>query len=344
MGAGASARSTVLENCDILELSTFPGSVFYSYADSVVLLLRKRSSPIRKREHAGVVTVHELRNKDLPAFQSKGIFTRTYSVDTADWITDAKNRFIVSPLSDTWKKLEADCIRLNQVADIRNGLRTKRGDVDSVSDSRRRGDVPFVDRLNVLRPFALLTTSGLRETRWLRYGAQLDRQRDRAIFDAAKVLVNSTRNPGSTWRLIAAAAPKRLFFSDNFHGVIPRVKKGVSTEQIVGVLNSPIANAWFDAHCRNRKVVLSTLERLPFPMFDEPAASRINAAVQELGKAIVAKWRQAEEGLFYDGLVETADTALLLGEIDSLVYDAYGLSRTERRDIDKVMSQDRRPS
>ena len=342
--AGAEARASVLDNCDILELSMFPGGVFYSHADSVVLLLRKRSARIGKRERAAVVTVREVRNRDLPAFESKGIFTRTYSVDTADWVADSKNRFMVSPLSDTWKKLEASCGRLGRVADIRNGLQIKNKDVESVVDKKRTGDVPFVDRLNILRPFALLTTGGLRETRWLKYGDQLHRQRDRAIFDVAKVLVNSNRNPGSTWRLVAAAAEEGLFFSHNFHGVIPKPDSVVSIEQIVAVLNGPVANAWFDAHCRKRWVVRSTLGKLPFPTFDKPAASQVTDAVRALGKAIISKWRHAEEGLFYDGLMDTPDTAFLLSEIDSLVYDAYGLSKVERRAIDRLMSHDRRPS
>lgn len=342
--AGAKARATVLDNCDILELSTFPGGVFYSNADSVVLLLRKRSAWIGKRKRAGIVTVHELRNSDLAAFKSKGVFTRTYSVDTADWIANHDNRFVVSPLSDTWKKLEASCVRLSRVADIRNGLQIKKKDATSVVAKKRPGDVPFVDRLNVLRPFALLTTSGLRQTRWLQYGDQLHRPRDRAIFDVAKVLVNSTRNPGSTWRLVAAAAPEGLFFFENFHGVIPKPDAAVSIEQIVAVLNSPVANAWFDAHSRKRKIVQHILRDLPFPTFDAPAASRVTAAVRALEKAIISKWRHAEEGLFYDGLMDTPDTALLLSEIDTLVYDAYGLSRVERRGIDKLMSRDRRPS
>lgn len=342
--AGATARATVLNACDILELSTFPGGVFQSYADSVVLILRKRSSALGTPMRAGVVTVHELRNRDLADFRSKGIFTRTYSVDTADWAGDPRKRFIISPLSDTWKKLEARCVPLARVADVRHGLQVKKEDTDSVADKKRSGDVQFVDRLNVLRPFALLAAGELRPTRWLRYGDQLRRRCDRVIFDAAKVLVNSNRNPGSTWRLVAAAAPAGLFFSDNFHGVIPRREAGVSIEQIVAVLNSPVANAWFDAHCRKRKIVLSTLGSLPFPTFEQPAAVRVATAVRNLQKATIAKWQQAEEGLFYDGLIETSDTAQLLQEIDLLVYDAYGLSGTERREIDKLMSRDRRPS
>jgi len=341
---GAEARAAVLQNCDILELSTFPGGVFDSNADSTVLLLRKRSTGKDNREHPAIVTVRELRNRDLSAFRSNGIFTRTYSVDTTDWIEDSANRYTVSPLSNTWRTLRAGSRRLGDVADIRSGLQLHKDDVRSVADKKRPGDVPFVDRLNVMRPFALLSTSGLRKTRWLRYGDHLRRRCDRAIFDAAKVLINSNRNPGSTWRIVAATAPEGLFFSDNFHGVIPKRDAGVSFEQIVAVLNSPVANAWFDAHCRKRKIVQSILRDLPFPNFDGVAASRVATVVRELEAAIVAKWREAEEGLFYDALIDTSDTAVLLSEVDSLVFEAYGLGREERRAIEKLVGSDRRPS
>jgi len=44
-------------------------------------------------------------------------------------------------------------------------------------------------------------------------------------------------------------------------------------EELVAVLNSPLASAWFDANCKKRKIVQETLRRLPFPTFD-PAAKR----------------------------------------------------------------------
>jgi len=126
--------------------------------------------------------------------------------------------------------------------------------------------------------------------------------------------------------------------------VIPKRDAGVSFEQIVAVLNSPVANAWFDAHCRKRKIVQSILRDLPFPNFDGVAASRVATVVRELEAAIVAKWREAEEGLFYDALIDTSDTAVLLSEVDSLVFEAYGLGREERRAIEKLVGSDRRPS
>src|SRR5690606_1873487 len=159
------------------------------------------------------ITVRELKPKDIARFRDQRSFTRTYSADSAQWRSDSEARFVVSPLSEIWSRLEASCHRFGQFAAVRNGLRVKPDDRSSVSDTQRRGDVPCVDRLDVLRPYALLTTAKLKETRWLKYGPQLDRQRTSAIFDVPKVLVNSNRNPGSSWRLVAAMAPSGLYFS-----------------------------------------------------------------------------------------------------------------------------------
>ncbi len=160
---------------------------------------------------------------------------------------------------------------------------------------------------------------------------------------AQKVLFNATRSAGSAWRLVAAIAPADLYFADRFHGAKP-IASDVSLEQVAAVLNSPVANAWFDAHCRNRKVVLATLKRLPFPKLDDNSAALLRDAVTRLSQAVIAKWRQAREGMFYDGLSDTTDAVRLLGEIDRIVYDAYGLSDFERRQIDKLMASESRPS
>ena len=53
--------------------------------------------------------------------------------------------------------------------------------------------------------------------------------------------------------------------------------------------------------------------------------------------------RVAHEGMFYDGLVDTADTTRLLPVIDGMVYDLYGVSSSERKQIDNLMKSDKRP-
>jgi len=334
------ARRALLDRAQLLEIATLTGGLFGSSADTAVMIVRKHGT---SKTAARLVTVRELRSKDLSKFRLSGAFSATYSVDPLPWKQDAAACFVLSPIAETWSAIEERCRRLHEVAIVRNGLRVQADDNESVTADTRPGAVPFVDRLDVLRPFALLIGKGLKDHKWLRYGTHLDRPRDASLFKSTKVLLNSNRNTGSRWRLVAAIAAKGLYFSDNFHAVLP-LSDGPSLEHIVAVLNSPVANAWFDAHCKKRKVVQATLEQLPFPTFDEKAGTKLNELVRQLERGLVAQWRRNVEGLFYDGSMETGDTARLLSEVDEIIYAAYGLGRFQRQTIDKLMSVDPRPT
>ena len=254
--AGRDARKAVLEKCDLLELAILPGGLFYySNADTALLLLRRRQQGQSAQRTAAV---RELRAQDLGRFEQAGTFTRTYAADLDEWRNDPNGRFIASPLSALWRRFAEVYTPFETIADVWNGLQMKQNDRSSVSSARRSGDVPFVDRLNVLKPFALLVEGDTAKQQWLKYGPQLHRPRDKKIFEAKKVLVNATSNPGSPWRLVAAPALAGLYFGENFHGIIPRV--GTKIETLVAILNSPVANAWLDAHTRRRKILVRTLE------------------------------------------------------------------------------------
>ena len=339
--AGMQCRRELLQSCDIIEIDTLPGGLFQSAAETAVIMARKREPRTASvKAPRAPVTVRELRAKDLPKFKSLNTYTATYSVDPLDWVNDPEARFIVSPFVDLWHRLESRHGRLADVAAVRSGIQVKSNDVDSVSAQRRPGDVPFIDRPDVLRPFALLTA--VLQTKWLRYGPQLRRACDESIFKGKKIVINSNRKPGSVWRLIAAPAPTGLYFSENFHAVIP-VPGAASTEEVLAVLNSPVANAWFDAHCKKRKVVQRTLEELPFPKFDDGAARLVQSLARQLEKAIVEKWKSSLDGLFYDELIETFDSAKLLHDIDTVVYEAYGLLPVEVKMIERYMGNEKRP-
>lgn len=337
--AATSARRLILDSCDVLEIDLFPGALYKSFAETAVLLLRKRLSNERG---VRITTVRELRSADFEGFLRSGSFTRTYPVEPQKWEADEKRRMFVSPLAETWEKLEAECPRLREISEIRNGLQIKKDDQTSVSEKRRPGDKPYVDRLDVLRPFALLTDADVVPTKWIKYGDQLHRARDPGIFRGERILINSNRNPGSAWRIVAGICRKELYFKDNFHAIIPL--NFISVEELVAVLNSPVANGWFDNHCRRRKVVQEILAELPVPRFEPRIGQRLKAAVKDMEHAVIAKWRKATEGLFYDGPVDTSSTVQRLAEIDELVYDAYGLSQYERKQISNLMSTDNRPS
>jgi hypothetical protein len=330
----APAREFALRKLEILELDILPGRIFGSGADTAVLLARKPAGNVT-RLASPTVTVRELRSRDVAKFNPPAGFSLTYSADPDDWLQSPGKKFLVSPLMHVWRRLETECFTIDQVATLRNGLQVDKSDTTSVSSQERAGSVKYVDRLSLLRPYALLSTKSLD------YGPHLRRTADVNVFKARKVLVNATRNPGSAWRLIAAVASKDVYFSDHFHGIVP-TKKSITAEQVTAVINSPVANAWFDAHCRSRKVVLSILRQLPWPRTD--LSSEVTALVKQLEQTVRAKWRGSGDALFYDALVDTSAILQVRERVDQLVYEAYGLGREEAAQINRVMALDRRPN
>lgn len=335
--AGRESRDVLLAKGELLEVATFPGGVFYSHADTAVVLFRKHSD--RPKSHAPAVTIRELRAQDLSRFEQLGSFTRTYSADAERWRSDQDRRFVISPLFDLWQRVEGIFEPLKTFAAIKAGLQVKATDKTSVSSTKRRDDVAFVDRLQFLRPFALLTDAGY-PPQWLHYGPQLHRQRDEKIFKSKKILVNANRNPGSPWRLVAAEAPANLYFSLNFHGLVLK-PNALRPEHLIAILNSPVANAWIDAQTRGRWINVETLGRLPIPIVDPSAADILSARVRELHRIRVA---QLKSDVFADEYADAEPTAArLLVEIDEIIYDSYRLSKRERGDVESVMRPGKRP-
>jgi hypothetical protein len=210
-----------------------------------------------------------------------------------------------------------------------------------VHATKDENDEKFVDRLVVLRPFSL--DDRQEKYKWLKYGKNLRRLADKEVFESKKVLLNATRNAGSAWRIYAAIAPEKLYFSDYFHSASPK-DDNVGLEEIVAVLNGPIANAWFDAHCRKRKIVLETLGRLPFPEFSIEARAEVRKLVREIAQAASLKWKISDEHLYDDDLGPIVRYNDLLVRLDAIVARAYGLSDDDVWQISKLVSGDKRPS
>ncbi len=335
--AAINARRKILQQCNVLEIDLLPGGLFKSHADTAVLILQKTGP-----ESQSITTVRELRSVDFERFARTGTFTRTYPADPAEWLGDHQSRFRVSPMRELWKTLGDRLGTLGDIATVNSGIRLRKGDRTSESQTKRDNrDKPYINRVDFVRPFALLVGPNLRPTLWLRYGPHLDRARKPELFEGTKVLINSNRNPGSAWRLVAAVSRETLYVSENFHVVISN--GDVNEEVITAVLNSPIANAWFDSRSRKRKVIQGVLMELPFPSFDKIVAREISKKVREMEKVVIAKWRKKTEGMFFDEPTDTPNAARLLCEIDELVYDAYGISKNDRNQIDKLMRTDKRP-
>jgi hypothetical protein len=340
-GAGEAARSAMLNKCDILEIDLLSSGLFFSAAEVAIVLLRKR----RRGESrmSGITTIREVRPTGISEFKTNRIFTRTYSADPRRWVVSSGQKFIVSPLSELWGRLKISCQPLRKGVKLMAGLQLELSDTNSVHRNKMANDNQYIDRLDVLRPYAMLPDDGSGEKyKWITYGTHLRRAAEQTVFQSEKVLFNSNRNPGSVWRIVAAVAPRDLYFSDNFHAAIP-IDSEMSLEEIAAVLNSPVANAWFDAHCRKRKIVLQTLGDLPIPSFSPDQRKEIKKLVREIKPLVISNWTDNKNGLYDDKLTGSNKYSELRSRLDAIVADAYKLSSEDVRQLSKLVGTDRRP-
>jgi hypothetical protein len=339
-GAAEKARNAILQRCDILEIDLVSSGLFFSAAEVAIVLLRKRAKSESKM--MGVATVREVRSADVGGFKANRAFTRTYSADPRKWRLNGGQRFVVSPLAELWERLKNTCDPLRRNVKLMTGLQIESSDTRSVHSEQQATDKQYVDRLDVLRPFAMLPDDDGGKYKWIAYGSRLRRPAEQEVFEAEKVLFNSNRNPGSVWRIVAAVAPRGLYFSDNFHAALP-LNSEVSLEGIVAVLNGPIANAWFDAHCRKRKIVLKTLNELPFPAFSEHERTEIKRLVREIKASVISNWRDKRDALYDDRLAISDKSAESRLRLDAIVAGGYKLSKDEMWQIARLVSTDKRP-
>jgi hypothetical protein len=142
-------------------------------------------------------------------------------------------------------------------------------------------------------------------------------------------------NPGS---ILASAED----YSLNFHGIRPKEEQ-LPLEFLMAVLNSPVANAWLHGKSRKRWIVVTTLEGLPCPAPGSAGIESIVKRVRQLEQAKLSKWKRQQGVLFHDDEDRDSDIVRLTAEIDDAIYDAYGMTKSERRNVEKMMGGDKRP-
>jgi len=145
-----------------------------------------------------------------------------------------------------------------------------------------------------------------------------------------KVVCNGARLSRGAWRIGAAVDSKGLAFSQRFLAMWP--KKGVSHYALAGLINSPLANAFFCAMDGDRDNRLKTLKRLPIPSRAHfQIGGRLDILSRELHRLVSRQSILDEHG---------RQIALL---IDAYLLEAYGLPAILERELLDTFQYAERP-
>ena len=335
------ARRRLLTECEILELWHLPEGIFpMSNAATVVVIAKKRAAirnslggPVRV-EKVGALPSEKKQflDGDRPRFSH-------VVPSTMPWIEDRGARFFSSPLErSVWDAMSTNR-KLKDVALVRNGIIVGKDQRINHFDDYRRGAEwrPWLNGARDFEPYALKP----KQVRYVRYPGNLQWPRPDLEFifgsPKSKVLVNSARAPGNPWRVYAAIDDVGYFPSQNIHCVMPK-NGSVSLEELVAILNSPVASAWVDSRNRRRWVGEDTLRDLPFPVFTELKRELLIARVRQ-----IAALKQRE----FEGqtrLRPDADTIRdLVLSIDELVFDAFAVGDRGRSMLSRYFAGYPRP-
>ncbi|MHB8510223.1 MAG: N-6 DNA methylase [Candidatus Dormibacteria bacterium] len=330
--SGDQARRHLFENFDVMEILQLPEGEFRSGVATTVVVARKRVPP---RPYAMLVERVAGTAAARTAFRTGGEASMSTVKQIEPGVEPASTALVASVDNAILSKL-ASHRRVGELVEVKNGIIVGRSARSSVGPERRSSQSrPWLAGTDGLQPFRVDNTAY--QDRFIEYTEQLQWQREalRTYFETpgAKALVNANRAPTSPWRLKAAVDDEGYFPSQGLHCLIPRSAQ-VDLDAIVAVLNSMAVNLWVDTYNRTRWIREGMVETLPYPTL----STRSSAALHRLAASASEVMRSGA-----DAANGATTMKGILGEIDEIVFAAFGLSRSEVTTVEQYFRPHRRP-
>ena len=318
-------RQKLLENCELLEVWKMPEKsvgLEAEYPTTAILAFRsnggKNKLPVRIYQ-----TVSRRKKEAVSAIHEHGRFTFSYIVpNIQSWREHPKNLILTSPLESLWDGLQ-DCQQLGVITLDWSGI-TTRPNMEAQYSSKRcpggRWEL-YLDEEENLEPYYIELERFRRDRKFVRYERKYVYRMGKSHeqdFLSTKLIVTSRTHKNAPVRFRAAIDEYGTFPGNNFRcfKIIPEHKEKYSLEWLVGVLNSPVAQAWAYSHGSPRVVTANVFRTIPLP-------ETVNSKIAELVKQ------------HRDANAEERET--IREEIDRLVLQSYGISQEDWAEIERFI-------
>ncbi len=347
--SGAECRRHLLSSMDILEILELPKGLFAgSNKPTILLIARKRES---EGSYNRMVALRSVSKKnDWWAFLADPAVCTERDTDQEGWLQRPHAFMTYQRLPTLWKKLASAPRTLkDSVTGMGNGMQFfgRDADLDGVAESdftasaNSGGWSPYLSRPHgVVEPFALGWEERKEFINYRGYHERFHKACKPSVLSSRKAILPKGTDETTRWRIRACVDDIGLFVTNRLHYILP--KAGSSTvEEIVAVLNSPVASAWYADNSVQRDVLCKNLERLPFPVFTPDQRDMLIEIVRSLHALNAYRLARGEEltvrksgpsgSLFAGQTVEHWMIRELTLAVDAMVFDAYGLTPEERR-------------
>jgi hypothetical protein len=330
----AQLRRDLLEFCSILELWLLPErSIPSSNLGIAVLILRKLADDARlSTDITRVYIAHDISAKEA--------FVRGESISLA--FTTQMNKklhsdvkLLPSILDELWIRLKRDFNSLSEHGfKVINGVQ---GYSDQFSGEERKGWTRCLSFASVLEQYHF-DWDAQPSQKYVNYPGKLRFPREPGHFAVPKkVVLQGERNPKNPWRLIASIDNAQLVIKESFHYILPN-ENNYELEIITAILNSKLANAWYSEQDIQFHIQNTLIEQLPLPNLTQSQQLRLyDLAVQ----IMLLKSDYKNQGSSDEVMLKRI--AILVSEIDDILFDAYEITKSEREIINVLMRRRRRP-
>ena len=262
-------------------------------------------------------------------------------IDQADWELTPGKRFLIRADARLISKIEKDKTQLGDLCDLTQGIIVYKTRQDSAKNlyisnsSKGSGWKKLLDTNSSVIRYGL--TWG---NMYLKYGNWLWCPRDSKYFESPKILFVRLRNRLLSRKLIGTYDEEKYYNRDNFNNIIAKDLR-YSLKYILGLFNSLLLNYWYKAYFDNVNINPAQVRLIPIRPIDFSKRSdkakhdkmvRLVERMLELHKEL-SKAKSDHDKTLLQRQISSTDR-----QINSLVYDLYGLTKDEIKLVEESSS------
>jgi len=320
-------RRKILSAYSIERIVSLGPGVFSGVTASTVILLLKNEVPPKNHQI-------EVVDATLPNSLQGRISNHVRQAECLENPSYVIDIFTNSGLKTIFDKMDEKSVKLGALVEVLNGIAThkdKLGIIDVRKDSNSK---PILFGRDVAR--YSYSWSG----KYIDYvRSKLLRPRDEEIFLEPEKLI--MQRIGGI--LVTAYDNQRFYTFNSINNLIQKAEHKYSLKYLLGILNSKLMRSYYENKFANRSTLTvniskTFLDELPVRQIDsaDPAERKAHDKLVSLVEKMLElnnELQQAQEGLdkWHDIQKQIEQTDK---EIDTLVYNLYGLTEAERRIVE----------
>jgi len=318
-------RATFLSGFHVLSLTSLPDRIFqHSYAETVTIVAKKDKSKAK-----AYTVFREVKDHHRDRFRIRYDVTWEDTVPQSHFTDRLDGRLNLPMLREIWEGLQ-DLPRLKDVATVRIGVQYEPKELKKRQNKVVRlnpfpGSKPVI--YNVTKGFMVFAAT---DSSYMLTDKKLRRKRALGAWnldwESPKVVVPVSRTSRGPWCYAAAVDRKGRLVSRRFYAIWP-TKPSIDVELLAAILNSPIAQAFIDAHTGKRDIPARIYKSIPVPRDLEQSGGSIRPLVDGYLESLSSDPDKAKDLLF---------------QIDAKILKLYGLPAQLEHDVLNVFWDDSR--